>query len=214
MVTQFLQRLPADLRTTFLSLDSPAAIQAYLDSIPYVGEELNRSPLRLMQDRQGHCLDGGLFAALALSRLGYPPLIIDLVPAEGRDDDHVLAIFRQGGLIGAVAKSNYAGLRFREPIHRTLRELALTYFEAFYNTAAEKTLRAYTRPLNLRRFEASNWLWDESGVERIAKRLYRLKPISLLPPERIAGLSPVDGRAFAAGMHGTDLDGVYKLHGN
>ncbi len=98
-------------RHKFASLDSPLKIQEFLDSVPYVGEELNRTPLRVMQDRQCHCLDGGMLAALALSRLGFPALLIDLIPVAGIDDDHVLAIFRVKNLWGCVAKSNFTGLR-------------------------------------------------------------------------------------------------------
>jgi len=94
-------------RTILESLNTPIQIQAFLDSIPYSPEDANRSPRRVMEDRQAHCLDGGLFAAAALSRLGHPPFIIDMLPVPGRDDDHVLAIFRQGKGIGAIAKSNY-----------------------------------------------------------------------------------------------------------
>jgi hypothetical protein len=96
------------------ALSSPADIQAYLDATPYSPEERDRCPLNVMRDRVAHCLDGGLFAAMALRRLGYPPLIIDLLPEPGLDDDHVLAIFKRDGCYGAVAKSNFAGLRYRD----------------------------------------------------------------------------------------------------
>ena len=139
-ITQFERRLPQNLRSTFRSLDSPQAVQAYLDSIPYKAEELDRSPLRVMTDGQAHCLDGGIFAALALWRIGFPPRLLDLVPAPGSDDDHVLALFQVDGLWGALAKSNYPNLRYREPVHRSLRELAMTYFEFFFNLQKEKTL--------------------------------------------------------------------------
>ena len=104
-----------------LSREELKAIFDYLDSLPYIGEDLNRPPLRVMQDRQCHCLDGGFLAALALRRLGHPPLVIDLVPEPGTDDDHVLALYRVDGCWGAVAKSNYTALRYREPVYRSLR---------------------------------------------------------------------------------------------
>ena len=211
MITEFIQRLETGSRKIFLSLTTPVKIQAFLDSIPYVGEDLNRSPLKLMQDRQGHCLDGGIFGALALQRIGYPPVIYDLVPEPNADDDHVLAIFRVKGRIGAVAKSNFSGLRYREPIYRSLRELAMSYFEDFFNIRAEKTLRAYTRPVNLSRFDRYNWMWSEEGVERISRRLYSLKPIPLLSPESAAALAAVDQRAYEAGFLGTNYDGLFKL---
>ncbi len=161
---QFVQYLTPSEQDEWESLNSPLAIQNFLDNLPYVGEERNRSPLNVLRDRQCHCLDGGLLAALALKRLGFPPLIMDLVPEAGKDDDHVLAIFKVNGCYGAIAKSNFVGLRFREPVYRSLRELAMSYFEGFYNINGEKTLRGYTRPLNLDRFAHLNWAVNEDDV--------------------------------------------------
>jgi hypothetical protein len=203
-------RLEPELRQLFRSLETPPHIQAYLDSIPYVGEELNRSPLRVMLDRQAHCLDGGLFGALALRRLGYPSLILDLVPEPETDDDHVLALFQRHGLWGAVAKSNFVGLRYREPVYRSLRELAMSYFEQFYNLNGKKTLRAYTRPLNLSRFDRFGWMWSEAGVERIVARLYSQPSIPLIGAQSISELAPVDPRSLQAGMQGTNYSGLYQ----
>ena len=96
-------------RRKFQTLSSPPLLQAYLDSLPYIAEERDRSPLQLLADRQAHCLDGAIFAALALHKQGHPPLVLDLVPARGQDDDHVLALFKYRGRWGSIAKSNYAG---------------------------------------------------------------------------------------------------------
>ena len=93
-LTEFQARLPADLRKTFLSLKTPFAIQQYLDGLTYVGEERDRSPLNVVLDGQSHCLDGGFLAALALWRIGFKPLLIDIVPDPGVDDDHVLALYQ------------------------------------------------------------------------------------------------------------------------
>ena len=208
-IAEFEQRLPQDLRAVFRGLKNPLAVQAYLDSIPYRAEELDRSPLRVMADGQAHCLDGGIFAALALWRTGFRPLILDLVPAPGSDDDHVLAVFRVGGAWGALAKSNYPALRYREPVHRSLRELAMTYFEFFFNLRREKSLRGYTRPLDLSRFQDKSWMWDEEGIKKISKRLYSLKPIPLISEESTAHLSVVDERSYKAGTYGTDFSWAY-----
>lgn len=104
-LAEFLSHLPAHLRKTFLSLKTPYAIQEYLDSLTYIGEECDRSPLHVMLDGQSHCLDGGFLAALALWRIGFKPLVIDLVPDPGVDDDHVLALYRIEGRWGALAKA-------------------------------------------------------------------------------------------------------------
>ena len=122
-----------------------------------------------MQDAQCHCLDGGLLAALAMRRIGYPGLLLDLVPASDRhgkklDDDHVLAIFRRNGCWGAVAKSNYSFLRYREPVFRTLRELVMSYFEVYLSVGGLKTLRGYTRPLDISRYDRLEYAWSEAGA--------------------------------------------------
>jgi hypothetical protein len=199
-----------ELQKVLKKLNTPVKIQAYLDSLPYVGEELNRSPLRVVRDQQCHCLDGGLLGALALRELGHPALILDLVPAPDTDDDHVLALFRHNGLWGAVAKSNFSGLRYRDPIYRSLRELVMTYFEAYFSVNAKKTLRAYTRPLDLSRYDRYDWMCSESGVERVVERLYSLKPIPLIDSDSVAILAETDERTYKAGMLGTNYEGLYK----
>lgn len=210
---EFENRLTPQLRDIFRNLAQPADIQAYLDGIPYIAEDLDRSPLRVMMDGQAHCLDGGIFAALALARLGYPALIMDLVPEPGADDDHVLALFRSNGRWGCIAKSNYVFLGFREPVHLNLRELAMTYFEGYTNFERRKTLRGYTRPLDLSEF-GPEWMWSEAGVSEISKRLYRRKPISLIPQENISALSLSDDRFYNANTLGTNLDWVYGRRKN
>jgi hypothetical protein len=197
------------LNTLEIRLDSPPRIQAFLDSIPYSSEPVNRSPLQVLQDRIANCFDGALFAAAALRQLGYPPLILDLLP-DGRDDDHILALFKREGHWGAIAKSNFAGLRFREPVYRTLRELVLSYFEQYYNVEREKTLRGYTLPLNLERFDRMEWMTSEAPIERIGNRLDEIRRFELLTPAMTAGLSPVDDRLYQAGLLGADEAGLFK----
>jgi len=208
-IDEFESRLPRALRTVFRGLKSPQAIQAYLDSLPYKAEELDRSPLRVMSDGQGHCLDGGIFAALALWRIGFRPLLVDLVPAPGSDDDHVLAVFQVDGLWGTLAKSNYPALRYREPVHRSLRELVMTYFEFYFNLEREKTLRGYTRPLDLTKFQDPAWMWEEEGIKKVSKRLYSLKPINLISEKSAAKLNVSDERTYRAGTYGTDFNWSY-----
>ena len=213
-IAEFESRLPQELRAIWRGLKSPAAVQEYLDSLPYKAEELDRPPLRVMTDGQAHCLDGGIFAALALWRIGFSPLILDLVPAPGSDDAHVLAVFQVDGLWGTLAKSNYPELRSREPVHRSLRELVMTYFEFYFNLQREKTLRGYTQLLDLRHFEDPSWMWDEAGVKKISKRLYGLKPIPLLSEESAGQLHVVDERSFQAGTYGTDFSWAYGARQN
>lgn len=195
----------------FTSLNTPAKIQAFLDSVPYSAEDANRCPRRVLEDRQAHCLDGGLLAAAALRRNGYPALIIDLLPTPGRDDDHVLAIFKQHNCYGAIAKSNYVGLRFREAVYRTLRELVMTYFEPFFNSLREKTLRGYTRPVNLSKWDNLEWETDDHGVDEIEQRLKKLRTIPVLKDGMEASLSLTDQRYYDGMTVGIDPKGIYKL---
>jgi hypothetical protein len=205
--------LSLENRTIIESLNTPIQIQAFLDSIPYSPEDANRCPRRVLEDRQAHCLDGGLFAAAALRRLGYPPVIIDMLPVPGRDDDHVLAIFRQGKGIGAIAKSNYVGLRFREPVYRSTRELVMSYFEAFFNSFGEKTLRGYTVPFDLRKLDHLDWETDDRAADEIEQRLKHLRATTVITSEMEAGLSLVDKRYFDGMTLGVDPKGVYKIKG-
>lgn len=210
LTAPFVSRLSPENRAIFDSLRSPLDIQNYLDSIPYVGEERDRSPLAVMQDRQCHCLDGGMLAALALHRLGLGARLMDLVQAPGLDDDHVLAVYQINGCWGAVAKSNFAGLRYREPVYRSLRELAMSYFEVFYNVDGVKTMRGYTRLLDLARYARLDWQVSEEGVKQVVKRLYALKPIAVITAEQAAALAKVDQRSYDAGLLGVNWSGLYQ----
>jgi hypothetical protein len=196
----------------FHRLTTPAEIQAYLDETPYSTEDANRTPLQVMQDRVAHCLDGGIFAAAALRRLGYPPLLVDIFPDPGQDDDHVLAIFKVDGFYGSVAKSNFTGLRFREPVYRSIRELVSSYFESYFNVHGVKTLRTYTRPLNLKRFDRLGWAWKQAGVDIIERQLLSLPRFTLISPAVIDFLSPVDPLSYKAGTLATNPEGLYKPH--
>ncbi len=189
------------------SLDTPARVQDFLDSIPYTTDHQTRSPRRVMRDRCAHCTEGAIFAAAALRFHGHPPLVVDL-RAEN-DDDHVIAVYRWRGRWGAVAKSNFVGLRYREPIFRNLRELALSYFEEYFNTLGEKSLRAYSRPLDLATFDDVNWMTSEQDLEFIGARLDLVRHYPLLDKEAIRNLRPVDRRMYDAGFLGTDMAGVY-----
>ncbi len=126
------------------------------------------------------------------------------------DDDHVLAIYRANGGYGALAKSNYSGLRRREPVYRTLRELVMSYFEQFFNVNGQHTLRTYTRPLNLARLDARQWMTSDSGADAIEHRLLHMRRISALSSAMIAALTPMDALPKQAGMMGSDPAGLYQ----
>jgi hypothetical protein len=188
-------------------LRTPGQIQYFLDHGLAYNKEPDgptcHSPRRVLRDRAAHCMEGALFGAAALRMLGHPPLLLDLEAV--RDDDHVLAIFRSRGLWGAVAKSNYSGLRYREPVYRSLRELAMSYFEHYFNLRREKTLRRYSRPVNLRRFDPRNWMTAEEDVWMVPEYLCGIAHTPLLPRAVEAHLGRVDGRLFAAGKLGREV---------
>lgn len=194
----------------WLSLDTPRKIQDFLDTTVYRPEYDNLCPLRVLGERKAHCLDGAIFAAAALRRLGYPPLLVDLFPDPGMDDDHVLAIFKRNGRWGAVAKSNFVGLRFREPVYSTLRELIMSYFEQFYNVNGVKTLRTYTPPLNLKGFDRLHWEWSDEGTNAIEQALLKRRRIPLITAEMAAELGPVDEITYKAGLLMANPEGLYK----
>ena len=190
-------------RAVFRRLNTPEKVQDFLDRLAYnkeIGGVTCRSPRRVLRDHTAQCMEGALFGAAALRMLGHPPLLLDL-EAE-RDDDHVLAIFRSRGHWGAVAKSNYSGLRYREPVYRTLRELVMSYFEHYYNLRREKTLRRYSRPVDLRRFDSIGWMTVEEDVWAVPEYLCRIAHTPVVLPSIVPRLSRVDGRLFTAGLVG------------
>jgi hypothetical protein len=190
-------------RAVFRRLNTPEKIQRFLDDLAYNVEPDGptcRSPRRVLRDRMAHCMEGALFGAAAFRMLGQPPLLLDLEAV--RDDDHVLAIFRVHGHWGAVAKSNYSGLRFREPVYRTLRELVMSYFEHYYNPRKEKTLRRYSRPVNLARFDGIEWMTSESDVWAIPEYLCTIAHTPVLSHRAGLRLGRVDDRLFHAGLLG------------
>jgi hypothetical protein len=178
------------------SLKNPYGIQKFLDDMPYHLEDTARSPRKILAENSSHCLEAAIFAAAALRVNGYPPLLLDL--EADHDTDHVLAIFRQNGCWGAIAKSNYAGLRWREPVYRTLRELALSYFNSYFNLRRERTLRRYSLPVNLERFDRQNWMTTNEPVWFIVYHLFDIKHYSLLNRVQEKRLHRIDSRLFEA----------------
>jgi len=212
IIKDFDQALSKSERRMIAQLTNPRKIQDFLDRLPYSIESIYRCPLRVLREHTAHCLDAALFGASALRRLGYPPLVLNM-PAIVEDDDHLLALYKRDGHWGAVAKSNFVGLRFREPIYRNLRELVMSYFEQFYSVERKKTLRSYTVPLNLEAFDKLNWMTSDEPLERIGERLDEIRKVPLLTRRMIAGLSLVDDRSYQAILLGANKAGLYKPPG-
>lgn len=193
----------------FPALKTPAAIQRYLDE--HIGYNLEPrgatcySPALVLRHNVAHCMEGALFAAAALRRIGYPPLLVDLEAV--RDSDHVLAVYRRNGCWGALAKSNYAGLRGREPVYRTIRELAMSYFEHYFNAAGEKTLRTFSRPVNLARFDKIAWMTTEEELWQIPHYLVEISHTPLMAEAVRRQISRMDRRLYDANYVGHRLPG-------
>jgi hypothetical protein len=186
---------PAELRK-LRSFKDPYGIQRFLDDTPYHLEDTAWSPRLVLREETSHCLEGAIFAAAALRANGFPPLIWDL-EAE-HDTDHVLAIYRIDGHWGAIAKSNYAGCRYREPVYRSLRELAMSYFNLYFNLRRERTLRTFSRPVNLARFDHLEWMTTERPIWFIVDYLFEIPHTKLLRPGIEKRLHRIDERLFEA----------------
>jgi hypothetical protein len=186
---------PAELRK-LRSFKDPYGIQRFLDDTPYHLADTAWSPRRVLREQTSHCLEGAIFAAAALRALGFPPLLIDLEAQN--DTDHVLAVFRIKGHWGAVAKSNYTGCRYREPVYRSLRELAMSYFNIYFNMRGERTLRNFSLPVNLARFDHLQWMTTEDPIWFIPNYLCDIHHYRLLRPGMVKQLHRADQRLFRA----------------
>ena len=199
-----------ELATFRRRLDTPSKIQRFLDEIPYNTEdegETFRSPRRVLRDQTANCIEGAVLAAAALRVQGAHPLIMDLTAVH--DEDHVIAVYRWRRLWGAVGTSKFTGLRNREPVYRTLRELAMSYFEHYFNLDGERTLRGYGRPVNLTRFDRLHWMTAEIDLWSIAEHLERIPHVALLPSSVTRRLTPVSRGVKAAGLLGHPATGKW-----
>lgn len=203
----FEEALTKEEKRTLSALTTPNKIQYFLDGLSYPAETVYRAPLRVLRERACQCFDGAVFAAALLHRIKYPAVVLDLLP-NSRDDDHVLALFRRGTHWGAVAKSNFAGLRFREAVYRDVRELVMSYFEHYYNVHAEKTLRGYTVPLDLKIFDRHQWMTQDDTMELISNKLDEVRRVMVLTRPMISSLSKVDERSCKAGLYGANKAGL------
>jgi hypothetical protein len=192
---------PRELRA-LRALRTPHGVQRALDVMPYHLASTAWSPRRVLRERTAHCLEGAIFAAAALRVLGFPPLLLDLEAVQ--DTDHVLAVYRVRGHWGAIAKSNFAGLRYREPVYRSLRELVMSYFEGYINLRGDRTLRAYSRPVNLAHFDRRRpgWMTAEGDLWWIAEHLVGVRHRPLLRPAMLGRLHRADRRSLHAGLVG------------
>ncbi|MEK6553312.1 MAG: hypothetical protein AABZ54_07685 [Bacteroidota bacterium] len=186
----------------------PIDIQIFLNGLVYNSEYITNSPKNVFLKQRANCFEGALFAAATLRAMGHKPLIVDLVAKN--DDDHVIAIYKQNNCFGAVAKSNTTVLRFREPVYRSLRELIMSYFDFYFNTLGEKSLRSYSNPVNLSRFDKYNWMTTDDDLEFIGDYLYTIKHHKILNSKSIRSLNIADKVLVKLCFSGSIEEGLFK----
>ncbi len=187
------QFTPAELRL-IRPLNSPRKIQDFLNTIPcnfQIGPATLLSPARVLREWKAQCLEGAMLAAAILRHHGYPPLVLDL-KATPYDFDHVITVFMIDGCYGAITKTNHGVLRYREPVYKTVRELCMSFFHEYFMDDGEKTLRSYSDPIDLSRFDKKNWMTTEEELWEIPEYLDRVKHHPMLTRSQLARLRPAD----------------------
>ena len=190
------------------TMSDPDKIQGFLDSIDYNPVYECRSPRWVIKKRSAHCFEGALFAAAALQYNGYKPLIVDLKAYN--DDDHVITIFKEDGYWGAVAKSNFTSLRYREPVYHSLRELVMSYFDFYFNIEGDKSLRFYSLPLDLTIYNDRHWTTTDEDLEYIGDKLEQLHHYPVINEAMIKKLKRASSIMLQAGMLGSNAEGLFK----
>ena len=192
----------------FRQFKKPYDIQLYLNKIKYNPDYITNSPRKIILNNRANCFEGALFAAAALRMMGHKPLIVDFMA--DNDDDHVIALFKQNNFYGAVAKSNTTTLRFREPVYRTLRELVMSYFDFYINTLGDKSLRSYSNPVNLSKFDKYNWMTTDNDLEFIGDYLFEIFHHNILEKKLIRTLSIADEDLINVCFSGSIVEGLFK----
>ena len=189
-------------KKVFKKLNTPAKIQDFINKLDTNFEENGdtcQSPKMVLKSRKAHCMEGAILAALILRFHGHKSLIMDL-EADEEDFDHAVAVFKQNNFYGAIGKTNHAVLRYREPIYKNPRELAMSFFhEYFLNKNGKKTLRTYSKPVNLKKFDKKNWMATEKEVWFIPEYLADIKHNNILTKNQIMNLRRADNIEIEAG---------------
>jgi hypothetical protein len=185
----------------------PSEIQRFLSDLKYRAGEGALSPLVVERTRLANCFDGAVYAAAALEMLGYPPLIVDLEAKN--DDDHVIAVYRSGGW-GALAKSNTTLLRSREPVYRSIRELVMSYFDGYFTTDGYKSLRSYSVPVNLRRFDPILWRTTGNWLDPIQSYLHTVRHYPVVTRRMERALAEAEPLVLRACFLDSNPKGLYK----
>ncbi len=176
------------------SLNTPQKIQSFLNTLPFSFEKKDtyNSPRNILKDHKAHCFDGALLAAAALWVNGEKPLLLDLKVGENKKDvDHVVVLFKRFNRWGAISKTNHAVLRYREPVYKSVRELAMSYFHEYFMNNGEKTLRSFSKPFDLSRF-GTEWLTSEKDLYYLVEALDNSPHTQILSVKQIKNLRKAD----------------------
>jgi hypothetical protein len=183
------------------SLNTPQKIQSFINKLEINFEkkgETCMSPRKVLEMKKAHCIEGALLAALALRINGYKPLLVDMKTGVD-DEEHVIAVFQREGKWGAISKTNHAVLRYREPVYNSIRELVMSYFHEYTDNKGRKTLRSYSLPINLSRFDKNNWATEDKDLWYVHDYLDKVKHFQILDRKQIANLRRADRIELKAG---------------
>ncbi len=186
-------------KSLFTKLKTPSQIQDFLNSLPYNKKDTVRSVRRFIESRETHCLEGAIFASAVLWYHGYEPLLLDLQTTKD-DDDHVVALYKKDGLWGAISSTQHSVLRYRDPIYKNLRELALSYFNEYFLNSGKKTLRAFSKkPFSLLNYNKNSageipyyWLFGNEELYEIGADLDDALHEKIAPEKNIRNLRDAD----------------------
>lgn len=185
----------------FKKLNTPQKVQDYINKVRVNFEldgETYLSPREVLRQKRAHCAEGAILAAVIFWYHGAKPLLLDMKTTPN-DVEHVVALFKKNGFWGAVSKTNHAVLRYREPIYKTIRELALSYFHEYFKDNGQKTLRSYSDPFDLSKIKDKSWLVTKENLWNLIDRLDASKHHKILKPWQIKNLRKADVIEILAG---------------
>ncbi|MDP2628522.1 MAG: hypothetical protein Q8P15_01340 [Nanoarchaeota archaeon] len=187
--------------TILKKLNTPSKIQDFLEELEINFEKNGDtcvSPKKVLETGKAHCIEAAIFACAALKMNNYPPLVVDLT-ANDKDYDHVIAVFKKGKFWGAISKSNRAILKYRDPIYKSIRELVMSYFNEYFTDDGKKTLRSYSMPVNLDKFNKLNWMCSDENIWFIPEYLLEVKHFPIVSKKQVHSLRKTEAIEVHAG---------------
>ncbi len=198
-----------DEKRLLRSLKTPDHIQQFVDELTYNPTNHASSPRWVMMTREGHCLEGGLFAAAALEFWGRKPLLVDLVAED--DDHHVICVYSTSTGWGSLSKTNTTLLSGRRPFYRNIRELVMSYFDFYFNLKGKLSLYSYSDPINLNKYNHWNWRTTDEDLENLGVSFNDLIHYEIIDQKKLKALSPVNSKLKEACFLGADPNGLYQV---